>query len=66
MPYWSVWKYSTRFHADSLLLMPVSVAFLSKTLIAVLAHERAKTTVHADVIHDIAEFGKGIPARGAH
>ena len=46
--------------------MPVSVAFLSKTLIAVLAHERAKTTVHADVIHDIAEFGKGIPARGAH
>ena len=46
--------------------MSVSIAFLSEALIAVLANEGANATVHADVIHDVAEFGKGIPARGAH
>ena len=46
--------------------MAVSIAFLSEAQITVLAHERANATVHADVVHDVAEFSKGIPASRAH
>ena len=46
--------------------MSVSIAFLSEALIAILANEGANATMHADVIHDVAEFSEGITASSAH
>lgn len=46
--------------------MAVPVTFLSEALIAILAHERSQTTMHANVVHDIAEFCEGISTSDAH
>ena len=45
--------------------MTVAVPLLCKALVAILAHKRPETTMHADVVHHVAQFGEGIAAGGA-
>ena len=52
-------------HADILLLMSVAVSLLSKSLVAVLAHEWSLAAVHVDVFEHVAQLGEGVAAGGA-
>ena len=45
--------------------MAVAVPLLCKALVAVLAHEGSEASVHANVVHDIAELGEGVATGGA-
>ena len=54
------------FQADILLLMTIAVSFLGKALIAIPTHEGPKATMHADVIHHVAQFREGVATGGAH
>ena len=45
--------------------MTVAVPLLCKALVAILAHKRSEATMHADMVHHIAQFGEGIAAGGA-
>ena len=45
--------------------MTVSVPFLCKALVAILAHKGSEATVHANVVHDVAELGEGVATGGA-
>ena len=46
--------------------MAVAISLLSKALVTVFTHEGSLAAMHANVVHDIAEFGKGVATRNAH
>ena len=52
--------------ANFLLLVAVTISFLCEALFAVSAQEGSLATMHADVVHNVAQFRECVSTRDAH